>query len=177
MGIKFKTNDISYAFQVPAGVPGDVSRPDETNVEQAFLVSPFPANYGLPMQFASGPAGTGVTAIITAAGASGFAGLLVRAAPSISNSSTNESTGIESPNQSEVQGLAVRGYVSVVCAFGTPVRGAAVYVCTTAETGHTVGALEAGSNAYNTILSGEAAVTWAADGKDDFNNAEVRIDS
>lgn len=173
----FQAYTNAYLFHAPTGIPGDVTRPDVSNVEPITLVSPFPANYGLPMQYASGSQGTGCTSIITAAGASGFAGVLTRSYPAISQSSTNEAVFTQQPNQSEVQGLCVRGYVSVVCQVGTPVRGTPVYVCTTTQTGHVVGAFEASSNAYNTILTGEALVTWAADGVDAYGNAEIRIDS
>jgi hypothetical protein len=170
---------VSYLYQAPSGVPGDVSRPDESNVESVMLVSPFPANFGLPMKYATGSnvTGEGVTPMVAADTASVFAGILTRAAPGISQSNTAEDVNTFQPNQSEPNGLCVRGYVSVVCTFGTPVRGQPVYVCTTAAAGHIVGTFEAGSNADNTPLTGTLVgnVTWASDGLDSFGNAEVRI--
>jgi len=170
---------VSYLYNSPSGVPGDVTRVDESSIEPTMLVSPFPANFGLPMKYATGSnvTGEGVTPMTTSDPASAFCGVLTRAVPGISQSNTAEVTGTFQPNQSEVNGLCTRGYVAVVCAFGTPVRGAGVYVCTTAAAGHTVGAFEAGSNAYNTLLTATVVgnVTWASDGADTSGNSEIRI--
>jgi hypothetical protein len=175
---------VSYPYAAPSGVPGDITRVDETNVEPAFLVSPFPSNYGTAMKYAtgSGPApasvGTGVTPMVAADVASSFCGILARSAPSISNSSSNEVIGTTVPNQSEVQNLVVRGYVNVFVNAGTPVRGQPVYIVQTASGGHPAGAFETTANAGNNIPLSDTEVgnvTWAADGVDAFGNAEVRI--
>ena len=174
---------VSYEYAAPSGVPGDITRADQSVVEPTMLITPFPTNFGLPMKYAEGsgvvPAasGTGVTPMTTSDAASSFCGVLARAVPGISQSNASEAVDTFQPNQLEVNGLCTRGYINVVCAFGTPQRGQQVYVCTTAAAGHTVGAFEAGSNAYNTELTGTLVgnVTWAADGVDSFGNAEIRI--
>jgi hypothetical protein len=168
----------SYLYQAPSGVPGDITRVDESNVEPTMLVSPFPTNYGQAMKYATGPGGTGVTPMGSGDPASAFCGILSRAVPGISQSNTNESTGTFQPNQAEPQGLCVRGYVNVTVNAGTPQRGQPVYIVTTPSGGHPAGAFETTSNSgNNTALSSTEVgnVTWAADGVDAFGNAEIRI--
>lgn len=164
---------VSYLYSAPAGVVGDVSRTDESNVEPAFLITPFPSNYGVAMIYVPG----GITPYAGGA-ASGVAGLLTRAAPGISQSSVNEAVDQFTPNQSEVQGLMVRGYASVFVNAGTPVRGQPVYIVQTASAGHVVGQFETTSNGGNNIALSATEVgnwTWASDGVDAFGNAEIRI--
>ena len=164
----------AYLYQAPSGVEGDVTRVDESNVEPAFLITPFPAKYGVAMKSATG----GVTPIASGDSAAVFVGLLTRGAPGISQNSANEAIGAFQPNQSEVQNLMVRGYASVKCTVGTPVRGQPVYVRITADTGKAVGDFETGADSGKCVALSATIVgnvTWAADGKDAFNNAEVRI--
>lgn len=163
----------AYLYQAPAGVPGDITRVDETNVEPIMLITPFPANYGVPMMYAAG--GATFSATPTAAA---FAGILARAVPGISQSSSNEAVDVFQPNQKEPQGLVVRGYVNVLCTIGTPVRGNVVYMRTVAAGGAAIGDLEATSDPGNNVAltaTPVGNVTWASDGKDAFNNAEVRV--
>ena len=101
-----------------------------------------------------------------------FAGVLVREAPSIAGSST-QGFADAIPNPDQVQGFIVRGYVSVIVASGTPARGGAVYVQTVANGGIAVGAFRTTDDGSNAILLDN--VTWASDGKDSDNNAEIRI--
>lgn len=164
----------SYLYNSPSGVIGDVSRVDESNVEPAMLVTPFPANYGVAMKYGT----NGITPYAAADAATVVAGLLTRAVPGISQSNTNESAGTFQPNQSEPQGLMVRGYATVKVNAGTPVRGQPVYIVQTAAGGHPAGAFETTSNAgANIALSGTIAGnwTWASDGVDSQGNAEIRI--
>jgi hypothetical protein len=168
----------SYLYQAPSGVPGDVTRVDESNVEPTMLVTPFPSNYGVAMKYATGSNGTGVTPMVAADVASSFCGVLARAVPGISQSNTNESVNTFQPNQAEPQGLCVRGYINVAVNAGTPARGQPVYIVQTASGGHPAGAFETTSNGGNNIpLSSTEVgnVTWASDGVDSFGNAEIRI--
>ncbi len=168
----------SYLYASPSGVPGDVTRVDESNVEPTMLVSPFPANFGLPMKYATGPGGTGVTPMGSGDTASLFAGILARAVPGISQSNTNESSFTFQPNQSEPNGLCVRGYITVQVNAGIPARGQPVYLVVTASAGHPAGAFETTANGGNNIALSATEVgnvTWAADGVDANGFAEVRI--
>lgn len=164
---------VSYPFAAPAGVLGDISRPDESNVEPAMLVTPFPTNYAVAMKYATG----GLTPFVAADTAAVVAGLLVRAAPGISQSSSNEAVGTFDPNQSEVQGNLVRGYATVFCNSGVPVRGQPVGIVQTASGGHPAGSFETGITGNNIPLSATIVGnwTWAQDGLDPSGLAEIRI--
>jgi hypothetical protein len=170
---------VSYLYQSPSGVPGDVTRVDDTNIEPVTLVSPFPSNYGLPMKYAAGSDGapTAVTPMVAADTASLFCGILTRQAPAISGSNTNEDFFTDEPNPLQIQGLCVRGYVSVFVNSGTPVRGNVVGLVVTASSGHPAGSLETGTTGNNVPLTGTVVgnVTWAADGVDSNGFGEVRI--
>lgn len=170
---------VSYLYQSPSGVPGDVTRVDDSNVEPVMLVSPFPTNYGLPMKYAAGANGSpeGVTPMVAADTASLFCGILTRAVPGISGSSVNENFNTFLPNTAEPQGLCVRGYVSVFVQSGTPSRGSVVGLVVTASSGHLAGQFETGVTGNNVPLTGTIVgnVTWAADGVDTNGFGEVRI--
>lgn len=163
---------VSYAFSAPNGVPGSVTRVDESNVEPAMLVAAsgtYAQKFGIPMKYVTG----GIQQFNGGAEApADFAGVLVREAPSISG---NTLAGFDdnTPNPDQVQGLIVRGYVSVKCTSGTPARGGAVYVQTVASGGIAVGDFRTTDDGSNAILLDN--VTWASDGKDSSNNAEIRI--
>jgi len=162
----------AYLYSAPAGVPGDVTRVDESNVEPAKLVaasSVYAQSFGIPMKYVSG----GIQQFNGGAEVPGdFAGVLVREVPSISgNALSGFSDNIPNPNA--LQGLLVRGYISVICASGTPARGGAVYVQTVANGGVTVGSFRTTDDGSNAILLEN--VTWAVDGKDANNNTEIRV--
>lgn len=163
----------AYLKQAPSGVPGDISRPKDSRVEPIFLITPFPANYGVAMKYATG----GATPFAAADTAAVVAGLLVRSAPGISQSSSNESVGTFQPNQQEVQNMMVAGYATVKCNSGTPVRGQPVGIVQTASGGHPAGAFETGVAGNNIPLTGTIVGnwTWASDGVDADGNAEIRI--
>lgn len=164
----------AYLYGAPSGVEGDISRVGESNVEPIMLKTPFPSKYAVAMKAATG----GATPFAGGEAATDFIGLLTRHAPGISQSSANEAVDAFQPNQAEPQNLMVKGYACVKCTQGTPVRGAPVYVRITADTGKAVGDFETGADGGKCIaLTGTVVgnVTWAADGKDASNHAEIRI--
>lgn len=170
---------VSYLFASPSGVPGDVTRVDDSNVEPVMLVAPFPSNYGLPMKYAVGATGQAecVTPMVAGDAAAVFCGILTRAVPGISGSSVNENFNTFLPNTAEPQGLCVRGYVSVLVNAGSPVRGQPVGFVQTASAGHPAGSFEVATTGNNIPLSATIVgnVTWAADGVDSNGFGEVRI--
>lgn len=163
----------AYLFQAPTGVAGDVTRPDETNVEPGFLIpvsSVYAQAFGIPMVAVAG----GFSQWGTGNVATDFQAVLIRQAPYIGGSTNQGLTG-DIPNPVEVQGLAVRGYVNVGCQYGTPARDGAVYINIQATGGRVVGGFEATSqSSFNVLLTSTQAV-WASDGMDANNNAELRI--
>ena len=164
----------AFLYRAPAGVVGDVTRPDDTVVEPGVLSATTPATaFGVAVKCVKSgtstsvfvPMGTGDTA-------AAFYGILTRVAPSISGSLAHGfDDGV--PNVAAVQGVAVKGYVCVKCASGTPTRGGAVYLRVTAATGKAVGDLEA--EASGTASVALPGVTWAVDGADEGGLAEIRI--
>ena len=159
----------SFLYRAPAGVAGDVTRPDDTIVESGLLnAAQAPTAFGAPVKLVSGKfekIASGDTAAV-------FAGVLSRVAPSIAGDLVQTYAG-GTPNTASVQGIVREGYVNVVCAQGTPVRGDQVYMRTTAATGKAVGDFETTADSGACVaLTG---VTWAVDGKDASNIAEIRI--
>jgi hypothetical protein len=167
----------AYLKQAPTGVPGDVTRTDESNVEPAMLVavgsSPpvYPSAFGIAMIYVAG----GIQQWGTGNVQGDFAGVLIREVPSISGSNSDSLTA-NTPWSLQAAGLLVRGYCSVVCQYGTPARGGIVYVNIQAATGRVVGGFEATyQSGYNIALTTQQA-TWATDGMDANNNAELRVE-
>lgn len=164
----------AYLYSAPSGVPGSITRVDETNVEPAMLVAVstvYAQSFGIPMKYTTG----GIQQFNGGAEVPGdFAGVLIREAPSISGNS-NQGFSDTVPNPDEPQGLAVRGYVSVVCASGTPTRGGDVYIQTVASGGIAVGSFRTTDDGSNAIQLTTQQATWASDGKDADGNAELRI--
>lgn len=171
---KVKTNDVSYTLSAPNGIAGDITRVDESSVEPAMLViqgSDYP-KVGMGVQYVTGgiqvPSGSAATA---------FAGMLVREVPGISNSSADDlSFNPQTPLVSIPAGLMVRGYASVLCVAGTPVRGGVVYWQVTDNAGVKAGSFRAdGTDSGNAVALTATQAEWATDGKDASNNAELRI--
>lgn len=159
----------SFLYRAPSGVAGDVTRPDDTVVEPGLLnAAQAPTAFGAPVKLVSGK----FEKIAASDAAAVFAGILSRIAPSIAGDTAQTFAG-GTPNTDSVQGIVVEGYVNVVCTVGTPVRGGTVYMRVVAATGKAVGDLEATADGANNVaLTG---VTWAIDGKDSSNIAEIRI--
>lgn len=165
----------AYLYQALNGVPGDITRSDESNVEPAMLIAAstvFAQSFGIPMKYVAG----GIQQFNGGAEvAADFAGVLVREVPSIAGD-TNQGLTDNTPYPLQVQGLCVRGYVSVVCAAGTPARGGVVYVQIIANGGVGVGSFRAdGTDSGNAIALTATQAEWATTGKDGSNNAELRI--
>jgi hypothetical protein len=162
----------AYLFTAPNGVAGDVTRTDESNVEPAMLKAAsgvFAQAFGIPMKYVTG----GIQQFNGGAETpADFAGVLVREVPSISGN-TLQGFDTNIPNPVAPQGLCVRGYVSVKCLTGTPARGGAVFVQIVANGGRTVGSFATTDDGANAIELSN--VTWASDGKDADNTAELRI--
>lgn len=166
---------VSYLFQAPTGVPGDITRSDETNVEPAMLVAAstvFAQAFGIPMKYVAG----GIQQFNGGAETNAdFAGVLIREVPQQAGVGDTGQFSGTLPNPLQPQGLAVRGYVSVKCVTGTPARGGAVYVQIIAAGGFSVGDFRATADGGNTIALTAVQAEWATDGVDADLNAELRI--
>lgn len=159
----------SYLYRAPAGVAGDVTRPDDTVVEPGLLnAAKAPTAFGAPVKIVSGK----FEKIEASDAATVFYGVLSRVAPSIAGDLVQTYAG-GTPNTASVQGIVREGYVNVVCTQGTPARGGQVFMRVTADTGKAVGDFETAADSGKCVaLTG---VTWAVDGKDASNIAEIRI--
>ena len=159
----------AFLYRAPSGVAGDITRQQDTIVESGLLnAAKAPTAFGAPLKLVSGK----FEKIESGDAATVFAGVLSRIAPSIAGD-TAQTFASDTPNVSSVQGVVVKGYVNVVCAVGTPVRGGAVYMRVKAVTGKAVGDLEATADSTNNVVL--TGVTWVVDGKDTSNVAEIRI--
>lgn len=167
----------AYLFNAPAGFPGDVTRPDVTNIEPGKLValaSVYAPRFGEAMRYVSGGIQQWTTGLTKAA----FAGALVREVPSLggSTASDTQSTLLGGvPNSDQVQGLMVRGYMLVKCTAGTPARGGTVYVRIVSATDRPIGAFEADSDSSNSVALDADQAEWASTGVDANGYAELRI--
>ena len=166
---------VSYLFQAPTGIPGDITRTDETNVEPAMLIAAstvFAGAFGIPMKYVVGGIQQFNGGSETKAA---FAGVLVREVPAIGGTGSDTSFAAV-PLPTQVQGLAVRGYIIVKCYAGTPARGGTVYVQIVANGPIPVGAFRADStDGGNAIALDAVQAEWATDGVDADLNAELRI--
>lgn len=162
----------AYLFNAPSGVPGAVSRPDESNVEPIMLGATPPVLFGLAVKY-----DTNGSAVVPATGdaATVFAGIVIREVPSISGTTAQGLTDAV-PNTVQPQGLLVRGYASIVCVAGTPVRGGVVYMQITLNNSVIPGSFRAdGTDSGNAVALTITQATWAVDGLDANNNAEIRV--
>lgn len=163
----------SYLYSAPAGVPGDITRTDETNVEPARLIalaSVYAQSFGIAMRYVAG----GIQQWTTGLTKADFAGALARSAPEISGN-TNQGLDDTTPNPAVPNNLVVRGYLSVPCTAGTPARGGIVYVRIVSASGRPIGAFEASSDGGNSVALDSVQATWATDGLDADGNAELRV--
>lgn len=166
----------AYLFQAPTGIPGDVTRTDESNVEPAMLIAAggvFPSAFGIPVKYVTGGIQQFNGGSETKAS---FAGVLIREVPSIAGDIASDATFVPTtPLSTQIQGLLVRGYCSVLCGAGTPARGGVVYVQVVAGT-LPVGSFRAdGTDSGNAVALDAVQAEWATDGLDANKNAELRV--
>ena len=158
-----------YTYNVPSGVVGAVSRQTSSIVETGRLnVANTPTAFGVPVKCVNNE----FLKIASGDAASVFYGLLVRTAPSMSQTLAAGFTD-NTPNTNLDQGIMVKGYASVACTIGTPVRGQPVYMRVVAATGKAVGDIEATADGANNVAIPNAR--WATGGKDSSNTAEIYL--
>lgn len=153
---------------MPTGIAGDVTRPHLSKVEPIAVGTPAPTAFGVPMKISAGKA----IPFAGAEAASAFYGINTRSTPSVGgNINAGFSNGI--PNANPVTGILRAGYISVLCKVGTPARGGAVYIRVVDASPKFIGDLEATADSTNSVIMPNAS--WATDGKDAGNNAEIFI--
>lgn len=154
-------------YRAPAGYAGDITR-RETTVEPGML-NPLaaPTAFGAVVKAVAGKFEKIAASDVAAA----FYGILSRSVPTIAGDASQTFTS-GTPNTAQVQGIVRRGYVNAVCTVDTPVRGGAVHMAVLTAGGDALGDLRASATVNTVQLVG---VTWAVDGKDANNIAEIRI--
>ncbi len=162
-------------YQAPAGVIGDVTRVDESNVEPAMLVpvsTVYAQAFGIPVKYVAG----GIQQFNGGAEApADFAGVLIREVPSISGRIAQGLTD-NIPDPTQVQGFLVRGYCSVKAWGAAAVaRGGSVFVQIITSAGVPVGAFRTDDDGGNAIELTITQATWATDGRDADGIAELRV--
>lgn len=160
----------AYLYNAPAGIPGNVTRIDDSTVETAYIDSnpsfapelvgdAVVMDGGRLRRFPAGGTGDSVYGVITGS---------IRETSVVQNS-----FGTYIPNPENLQGVLVKGYINVKCKYGTPVRGEPVYIRNVAAGTRLVGDFEAISEpGLNEIIPD---VTWAVDGIDADYTAEIRF--
>jgi len=159
----------SYLYRAPAGIPGSITRVDQTTVEPGYLDSTgAPTAFGQPVKIVAGK----FRLMGAGSAAADFYGVVSRIVPAIGGSGETFADGAPLANQ--LQGIVTRGYMNVICGVGTPARGGVVYVrIVDGGAGKPVGQFEATADGVNSVaLTG---VIWASDGVDADKNAEIRI--
>lgn len=140
-------------YRAPAGVAGDITRPDDTIVEPAYIGDGQALEYGDAVKMVDGK-------LQKAEETAGLYGILSRVAPSESGG-LGEAYTDGTPNPAQVQGVVVAGYILVKCADGDPVRGKAP----------TLDANGFSGNGDDDL----SKIRWATDGKDENGLAEIRL--
>lgn len=135
---------VAYTYQMPSGIPGNVSRPEQTTIEQKMID---PAHnftgFGLPAKSVSGL----IRPIESGDLASVIVGVLARPYPTSGNGT--DGLGVAVPNTQFPADLLKRGYINVTLngATNSAAQGK-VYVRTAnAATGKPIGGFEAVNDA------------------------------
>jgi len=156
----------SYVFNAPAGVVGDVTRPQVSIVDSVVIGLAF-TGFGQPFKLnGSGQA----VPILSGDAATVVKGFITRSVPSIGGN-FNQGLNDEIPNLETVQGALKSGYMNVACKVGTPVKGGQVFVRITADTGKLVGDIETAADSGECVAI--VGCEFAVGGKDASNITEI----
>ncbi len=167
----------AYTYAAPAGIAGDSVAADGVRNETAMLIptggGAYPSQFGLAMKYVSG----GIQQFNGGAETKAdFAGILVRGVPTEGSTVAADLSYGGGPNTALANSLGVAGLYNVLCVYGTPVRGAAVYVRIISTSNNTlVGSFDATSDTSNSIALDANQAIWASDGKDASNVAVIRL--
>lgn len=150
----------AYLTRMPAGIPGDVTRPSQSTIETGIFNSAAAfAGYGLFGKISSNkfvPVGAGDTA-------SAVYGVLVRPYP-VTGANASDPLGTAVPPTTGAADILRRGYINVKNNSGTPAAGGSVYIrVAAAAAGKPIGGIEAAADGANTIVAPNCIFTGSAD--------------
>lgn len=159
----------AFLTRMPAGIPGDVTRPSAATIEPGVFNSAAAfGGYGLFGKISSGkfvPVGAGDAA-------TAVYGLLIRPFP-VTGANASDPLGTAVPPTSGMADVLVRGYANVKLNAGTAALGGSVYIRVgAAAAGKPIGGIEAAADGSNTILVANCTFMGAADAS---GNAEIRF--
>ena len=161
----------AYSQFAPSGFPGFITRELNTVVEPGILANITNVFYGWPVKFSAATGKfTGIAASDTAAV---FAGILGRQAVQQGAQGASDLALQPLADVKQPQTIVRKGYVNVTCFVGTPVRGGIVYMRVTTVASNVFGQLEATADGVNSVAL--PGVTWASNGRDSANTAEIFI--
>jgi hypothetical protein len=129
---------------MPAGIPGEISRRDNVVCEPN-LIGAASIPFGAAVKVTAGR----IAAIASGNAASVIYGFLVRPYPT--GGGGVEFGGGEAPANT-MQDVMRSGYMTVKLALGTAVKGAAVYLRVTADSGKAVGDIETAADSSKTVV-------------------------
>lgn len=157
----------AYVYRMPAGIPGDITRPSNATVEtQLFNSAAAFAGYGLFGKISSGkfvPVGAGDAA-------TAVYGLLARPFP-VTGANASDPLGTSVPPTTGAADVLRRGYAAVKVNAGSASVGGTVYIrVAAAAAGKPIGGIEAAADSTNTIVVAGASFMSAADAS---GNAEI----
>lgn len=161
--IRAKTRDNGFAFRMPAGIPGTLSRSAAQSTVDTVNVTPFGIT-GAPPAYGLGGLIDAVTGNfrIPAAGDTAITGVLVRPFPT---NNSQDGLGTSTPPTKGLVDRLLRGYVNVLLSGATaPVKDGAVWVrIQNPSAGKFVGGFEAAADGGNTVVVVGARFTGPAD--------------
>ena len=132
---------VSYTYQMPSGIAGNVNRVDVATIEQFILdqTTNTPTVFGTPVKNTSGK----IRSIVAGDVSASIIGFLVRPYPTSGNGT--DGLGVASPNKALPGDVLKRGYISVAVGGTTaPISGGTVYCRVgNASTGKVIGDIEA----------------------------------
>ena len=155
----------SYQFRMPAGIPGDITRASNAVVEPNLIDQTLPP--GLFGRFVKMVAGK-VLDLASADPASVVYGIIVRPYPT-QTTQASQGLGGGVPALNDPCSILRSGYVNVKLARGTAVRGAQVYVRTTAGS-YAIGDIEDTAASGQCVAVANCFYMGAADGS---GNVEI----
>jgi hypothetical protein len=149
-----------FTTRMPAGFPGSLTRPDEATVEtQAMSLDAPVTAFGLPVKMVGGK----VAPLEAGDTEDAVYGFLVRVFPTVSGDLSASFDGA-APNPHQLHSVMTRGYMSVVCAAGTPDKGGQVYVRLAPGSGNApLGQIESAAVSGETVALPHCIFTGSGD--------------
>jgi len=110
----------AYLYRMPVGIPGDVTRKEQSTVEAQIMSSVTPVTvFGVPVKMTSGKI------LPLSSGGDTIYGFLVRPYPT--SYTSNEALATATPSAVMAANIMRRGYMTVKSVLGTVVKNAQVY--------------------------------------------------